>query len=699
MRYFWCVFLLFLMNGKTFSQTMSREQYPVFKACKEVAQENKEACFNHQVQDFFYNNFKVPDELVQQNYKGTVIALFEVDTAGAFKPLYIDAVFPELTAETKRIFAALDKVEPAKYAGKPTYAKYTIHIAIPLVKPAMPGSTAVAGTFRKTSDVNKELEEFDKIVSKPFQNPQFKSNLNIPFTHQNYMVFDAAVNQVGSNNHSASKPYSYAEVAKYYDFEAEQRKLLKNKTSWWGRKLWNENMAAIQGEDYWFTINPIFDLRLGKDFGSDLKYTYVNTRGLQVQGAIGEQLSFSTSVYESQGRFADYYNAYAESIKPSGGNPAIIPGIGIAKEFRTDAYDFPMAEANLTYTPNKFINLQLGYGRNFIGDGYRSLLLSDAASPYPYFKINTTFWKIKYTNTYMWLKDVRNEVTDEKTYATKYMANHYLSWNVTKRFNLGFFESVIWSNTNDRGFDFNFVNPIIFYRAVEFSSSSKSGNAVLGLTSKYKLSNQFNLYGQFLLDEFSLGDVKEGNDSWKNKYGFQLGAKYYDAFKVKNLLLQLEYNHVRPYVYAHSNVLTNYGHNNQSMGHLWGGNFKEVVAIAKYYYGRWFADAKLIYGQRGLDFNTADNTFNYGGNIYRNYDENRPYDSGVVTGQGNKTNVLIGDFQAGYLVNPAMNLKFFGNIIYRNFDPMAETATTLKNSTTWFSVGLRADLFNWYYDY
>ena len=699
MRYFWCVFLLFLMNGKTFSQTMSREQYPVFKACKEVAQENKEACFNHQVQDFFYNNFKVPDELVQQNYKGTVIALFEVDTAGAFKPLYIDAVFPELTAETKRIFAALDKVEPAKYAGKPTYAKYTIHIAIPLVKPAMPGSAAVAGTFRKTSDVNKELEEFDKIVSKPFQNPQFKSNLNIPFTHQNYMVFDAAVNQVGSNNHSASKPYSYAEVAKYYDFEAEQRKLLKNKTSWWGRKLWNENMAAIQGEDYWFTINPIFDLRLGKDFGSDLKYTYVNTRGLQVQGAIGEQLSFSTSVYESQGRFADYYNAYAESIKPSGGNPAIIPGIGIAKEFRTDAYDFPMAEANLTYTPNKFINLQLGYGRNFIGDGYRSLLLSDAASPYPYFKINTTFWKIKYTNTYMWLKDVRNEVTDEKTYATKYMANHYLSWNVTKRFNLGFFESVIWSNTNDRGFDFNFVNPIIFYRAVEFSSSSKSGNAVLGLTSKYKLSNQFNLYGQFLLDEFSLGDVKEGNDSWKNKYGFQLGAKYYDAFKVKNLLLQLEYNHVRPYVYAHSNVLTNYGHNNQSMGHLWGGNFKEVVAIAKYYYWRWFADAKLIYGQRGLDFNTADNTFNYGGNIYRNYDENRPYDSGVVTGQGNKTNVLIGDFQAGYLVNPAMNLKFFGNIIYRNFDPMAETATTLKNSTTWFSVGLRADLFNWYYDY
>ena len=58
----------------------------------------------------------------------------------------------------------------------------------------------------------------------------------------------------------------------------------------------------------------------------------------------------------------------------------------------------PLAEANLTFTPNKFIDLQLGYGRNFIGDGYRSILMSDGASPYPFFKLKTTFWKIKYTN-------------------------------------------------------------------------------------------------------------------------------------------------------------------------------------------------------------------------------------------------------------------------------------------------------------
>jgi hypothetical protein len=106
------------------------------------------------------------------------------------------------------------------------------------------------------------------------------------------------------------------------------------------------------------------------------------------------------------------------------------------------------------------------------------------------------------------VKDVRPEVTLERTYATKFMANHYLSWNVSNRLNLGFFESVIWTNTNDRGFDASFINPIVFYRSVEFASSARTGNALLGLTYKYKWNDQINMYGQFLLDEFSLGILK-----------------------------------------------------------------------------------------------------------------------------------------------------------------------------------------------
>ena len=709
MKKFLYLFLVFISSSKVCAQDINNnQQTPIFPSCKGMISKDLENCFNRQVQDFVYSNFQMPADLKKSNYKGSIIVVFEVAKEGTFKSLFIDSNDEQLAAEARRVFTQFPVIEPATYIGNPTYAKFTIKIAIPLQSGAEIAAEEerirVLESQNYTKNSDKELSEYDQVAYHTFNNPKYSSNLGIPFSHSYYAQFDDAINQVGTNNHTAIKPYTYNEVAKYYDFKKVNDELKFDKKGWWGRKLWNENMVEIQGDGYWFALNPIFDLQMGKSSPSISKYTYINTRGIQVQGGLGRQVTFTTTIFESQGRFADYFNRYAESIKPYGqnsdqGDPAVIPGIGIAKRFKKDAYDMSMAEAYITYTPSKIFTFQAGYGRNFIGDGYRSLITTDGVSPYPFFKINTSFWKIKYTNTYMFLKDIRQEAIAEKTYATKYMANHYLSWNATKRLNIGLFESVIWANTNGRGFDMSFFNPIVFYRSVEFASSAKTGNALLGLTYKYKWNNQFNFYGQFLLDEFSLEEVKKANGSWKNKYGYQLGIKYFNAFNVKNLLLQVEYNHVRPYVYSHSDPLTNYGHANQNVGHQWGGNFREAIMIARYHQGRYFADAKLTYGIRGLDFNTTEDTFNYGGNIYLNYNEGRPFDNNVSIGQGNKTTVVIADVQAGYLINSQTNLKLFGSFIYRNFDPTKETLTTFKESSTWFSLGLRCDIFNWYFDY
>jgi hypothetical protein len=701
-KYFLIAYILFCTQY-LFCQVSNQEKFPVFPACQNKSGQELETCFYNQLQDFVYQNFKLPEVAKQDHFKRKIITLFEVDSTGTFNVLYVDARDPELIQETKRVFASLPKIVAPTYNGKATYTKYTITITIPLQSSAqIEQEKQQQALLVKTSNTiitQNENPEFDAIKYNSFASPQFTSHLNIPFSHNFYSQFDAEMNQVGTNNHTASKPFTYAEVNKYYNLKEANDALKFNKNSWWGRKTFNEYLVQIQGEDYWFTMNAIFDLRLGKSTPSTASYTFNNTRAIQINGGLGEQLNFTSSIYESQGFFADYFNRYAQSIKPSGGNPAIIPGIGIAKDFNVTKYDFPSADANLTYTPSKFINLQLGYSRNFIGEGYRSLLLSDGASPYPYFKINTTFWKIKYTNTYMWLKDVRPDATVDKTYTTKYMANHYLSWNASKRLNIGFFESVIWTNDNNRGFDASFINPIIFYRSVEFASSARSGNALLGLTSKYKWNNHVNLYMQFLIDEFSVGAVTSGTGSWKNKFGFQFGAKYYNAFGIKNLYLQAEYNQVSPYTYSHSNPITNYGHNNQNLGHIWGSNFREVTTIARYFKKRFFAEAKLNVGVRGFDFDSATNVLNYGSNIYKDYDLDRASDVGVAIGQGNKSNIMIADLQVGYLVNPSSNLKLFGNLIYRSFAPTVNTPTIFSENTTWFSIGLRADVFNWYYDF
>lgn len=671
----------------------SREQFPLFEECKSVAGKEQETCFYNQVKQHIKNNFKEDENLKQQGFKAEIITVFSVNENGVIAPLYVDAPNKILQEEATRVFNSFPIISPAKYNDKPYFAKYTIKFSFPI---------NINQESLKTLSASEEVrvvDEFEKMSYLDFDNPKFNSGLNIPFSHSYYAKFDDEMNRLGNNNHTASKPYSYKEVAQYFDFKTENEKLMIKADSWLSRKWWNEEMVTIKGKDYWFTINPVVDLRVGKDTKSELAYTYQNTRAIQAQGAIGRDLFFTTSIYESQGRFADYYNQYANSIKPSGGNPAIIPGIGIAKPFKTNAYDFPSADVNVSYSPSKLINLNFGYGRNFIGDGYRSILLGDVTSPYPFIKINTTFWKIKYTNTYTWLKDVRPEVTADRTYATKFMANHYLSWNLNRRLNIGLFESVIWDDSNQRGFDMNFANPIIFYRSVEFNASSRSGNALIALTSKYKVSDKVNFYGQFLLDEFSLGEIKKQDNSWKNKYGIQLGTKYYHAFGIQNLTLQAEYNSVRPYTYSHSEAITNYAHNNQGLAHLWGSNFRELIAIARYFKGRWFAEGKLIYGVRGFDFDIPSNTFNYGSNIYKDYDLNRPSDYGVKTAQGNKTISIFADLQTGYVVNHITNLKCFAQLTYRSFTPEVETPTVFNQQTLWFSVGIRTDLFNMYNDF
>lgn len=370
----------------------------------------------------------------------------------------------------------------------------------------------------------------------------------------------------------------------------------------------------------------------------------------------------------------------------------MVPGRGKAKGFKQDAFDYPVAEGYLAYKPNKYLEFQFGNGKNFIGDGYRSLLLSDVASPMTYLKMNVDVWKFKYTNLWLWGTDVRHPAVVNGEHARKYIAIHYLSINITDRFNLGLFESAV--SKGDQGFDVAFLNPLMFYRSVEFSRGEDAGNAMIGLTAKYKLKENLMLYSQLIIDEFSFSKIGDLG-YWGNKFGFQIGAKYFDAFDIKNLFLQAEINSVRPYTFAHRDPVLNYGHYSQSLSHAWGANFWEAILIGNYTFDRWTTSAKIILGQKGFD--TTANLSN-GGDIYKSYNI-RKGDNNNELAQGNKASIFIADFQGRYLLNAANNLSLFGGLTIRSFSPETPTATLKDQNTVWFSVGIKADLFNWYLDF
>jgi len=685
-------YIILLLPFIGFAQS---EKHPVFKACEETEVSMSKNCFYTETNNAFFKEFIIPTIIITDKYKETVTISFIVNEFGKFRLINVGSPYQELNTEVERVFSKLPIIKPAMNNGHATEMRFLLPLHFP--NPKM----LVAHKATKTTKKHQPKEDLavtvakNKIAKATFL--EDNSQLNVPFTHQNYVDYEFAMHKA-TGSHTGSKPYLYSEVSKYFDISSAKKQFLKpvQQSSWIGKKIWNEHLLQVKKKDYWLTLDFLFDLQIGKD-NTSVPYTFNNSRILKVQGAIGSKFAFSASVFESQGRFAEYINSYisnpALNFRPLFSD-GLVPGRGKSKGFKTDSYDYPVAEGYVSYTPNKFMQFQFGQGKNFLGDGYRSFLLSDVSSPSTYLKIKAKLWKFQYTNIWLWATEPSiRDINNGNLHARKYVATHYLSINLTDRLNIGLFETSISSGQG--GFDIGFLNPLMFYRAVEFSRGEDAGNAMVGLTTKFKATNNISLYSQLVIDEFSVGNLKDLSD-WRNKFATQVGIKYFDAFDVKNLFLQAEFNYARPYTFAHKSPILNYGNQSQPLGHSWGANFWEAVIISRYKKDRWFGSAKLVIGKKGFDF--QNQAVSFGGDIYQPYTI-RQGDTGNELAQGNTASLFLADFQGNYLLNPATNTSLFANLSFRNIYMNTPTNALLEGTTVWFSVGLKADLFNWYFDF
>ena len=269
----------------------------------------------------------------------------------------------------------------------------------------------------------------------------------------------------------------------------------------------------------------------------------------------------------------------------------------------------------------------------------------------------------------------------------KYAAMHHLSVNVTKWLNVGVFEGVIFGRKNR--FDFQYLNPIIFYRHIEGTVGSPD-NALAGFDFKANIAHRFQLYGQFLLDEFVLSEVKNNPTSWVNKWGIQLGLKYMDAFGINNLDLQFEANRVRPFTYSHGDTIANYTHYNQPLAHPLGANFQEFIGIIRYQpTPRWRINAKLIYYYQGLDSAGID----FGGNPLQDY-RNRTMQTGFTIGGGDKATCFNGFLHVSYEIRE--NIYFDASLQYRTYKTLL---APIKTTSTMITAGIRLNMFKRDHDF
>lgn len=455
--------------------------------------------------------------------------------------------------------------------------------------------------------------------------------------------------------------------------------------------IWNSiyktkaNFFEVNEKDFFLAVNPVLQFQISKQTNNP-NALYLNTKGITIRGKIADHLGFSSYIADNQERGPDFFTqrVYAS------GYPAV-PGAGYFKYFKssTTAFDYWDARGSIDFDFWKYFTLQFGYDKNFIGNGYRTLFLSDYASPYLFLKLNLRIWKLNYQNILMEL--ISQHQQGDYQYPKKYAVVHHLSINATKWLNVGFYGNIAFSRVNH--FEFSYLNPVIFLPASQQENGSPDKTTV-GFDFKANVGHVAQFYGQLLLNEFVWSQIVHYPDGWwGNKQGLQLGFKYIDLFGVKNLDIQAEVNLMRPYTYSHNDSVANWSHYNQPLAHPFGANFSELIGIITYQPAyRWNIELKWIYNKQGLD--SAGE--NFGSNILLDY-TTRPRDYNFFIGSGIPATIVNTTAYLSYQWKE--NLFLEGTIMYRTHkvsDPI--TGTTQTHSTT-FTLGVRMNMFRRQYDY
>lgn len=532
----------------------------------------------------------------------------------------------------------------------------------------------------------------------------FGQSVNAPLNEDYYHLIDRYEILQGQHSpffYATWKPYLRKNIAQFADslhrsgnftdrVDQFNIQYLLNDNWEWAEEADNDsrkpflNYIYRKKSDFYHAKTPTFDLHinpvlaLGGGSSSDTDYTpFTNTRGIQIRGMIDGKVGFYTYLGENQIFYPGYVRDYISSN-------LTVPQEAFWKGFKDDGVDFFTARGYISFQATRHINVQFGHDVFRMGHGYRSMILSDYAPPSLFLKLDAEIWKLKYT---FMIKELTAQIqgnpdglTGSSAYPNKFLAFHQVQFKLGRKVNLGFFESVIYSNpdpTMDSRFELKYLNPVIFYRAIEQQDGS-SDNVILGMDARWLVTRGFAVYGQFTVDELVFDEIQSGDGWWGNKFGAQLGGEWINAFGLPHLDLQLETNLARPYAYSHDSPSGSYSHYRQPLAHPRGANFKEVVGIMRYQpTGRLMLTGKLMYADYGLDTLSSD----WGGNILiPNTQKERTYGNSI--GQGVSTRQVYGSLRVSYQLKHNLFLDV-GHVFRKvDSDHLPYEATTNYTSAT-----------------
>lgn len=449
----------------------------------------------------------------------------------------------------------------------------------------------------------------------------------------------------------------YADSNKYY-YEAEL-------------KFFKENLLDVNEKDVKLVADPLFDFMKGRSFYGDSltkRFLSTNTRGVRVAGDITSKFSFETRYYETQ----LVYPVFLDSIARK---RSVAFGKGRAKPFKNSGWDVGTAMGYISFAATKWLNVQFGNTNQFIGNGYRSLLLSDNCFNYPNLTIQGSFanGKIRYMNTNAWLQTTQRipvSSTPEAQFKSKDATFRYLVFHPVKQFEIGIFEGTIYKTYHDSIGEikpnYSFYIPVIGVAGIV--NGLKSENKVLlGVNANYRIKKRYLVFGQFAMDA--------------NGKAYQIGAKWYDFMNIQHAWLHVEYDHVDPYMYTMSaaNSLQTYSNSNQALAYALGASSNELLSKIYLPYNRFYGMVSVFLATKKRYNGTV-----YGEDIFKPND--------VVTSIPPKNvNWNYSSVEVGYNMNVQTRMNIYLNFAMRN-----QSGGGVYGHEIFWQLGFRTQLNNYY---
>ena len=447
----------------------------------------------------------------------------------------------------------------------------------------------------------------------------------------------------------------------------------KANRKWFSRKLLQDNFISIKKNDtidnevntFLLSVDPVFNFSAGKELLNNKTInTYTNTRGVYASLIINKNLKIETAFIENQSVFPEQITAQITLKKDA-------LGLGRWKQFKENGFDYAMSSGIIWWKLNNHIQFYAGHGKQKIGNGYRTFFLSDLAFNYPFARFDFSFLKskINYSVTNAVLMNLTPTVNininkppgTEALLQKKPFSYQYLSLSLNKHVQFGLFHGIVWPASDEKNklnLSANYFNPIMFANLAVYGFNSKP-LMLGGAEGKINLTKSFAFYFQLCTDG--------KKDSLKNTHslGLQTGIKWFNAFGLKNMFFQVEYNEYTNSLYQGSKRFgqEEYSHYNNSLGYMFNSNSgNEFVSIFAWRHKRFLVSLK------------------------NNYFSEPAFSQGILLNEG----------KISFMLQPKTNMNLSAGIVSRNTHQTQ--AKLISNESNWLFISFATSLFNCYFD-